>query len=248
MPYTGKKLVPAKLRKDYWEPMAMIRFPTRLGEVGRSVYQKLRELKKRHELEWGRDDPEEEQRMLNMSRHERGKAINDQRANVVADIAAVLGGYGKGNKMWMVPWTEEWEGKGIQVKKSPVGKLVPLREEGVEEAERWRQVKMGVQVQTAGMREKFVDLKSLLDHFVVIPVEGEGEGEGRVATKEELEALKALHKVKVYWNEHNLQFKNYAQSWTDNVEHVDGLGKARMPKGFMIEEKVEAKTEEAMAS
>lgn len=246
MPYTGKKLVPAKLRKDYWEPMAMIQFPRMLGEVGRSVYHKLRELKKRHELEWGRDDPEEEQRMLNMSRHERGKAINDQRANVVADMAAVLGGYGKGNKMWMMPWTAEWEGKGVQVMKSPQGRLVPLREQGLEEVDRWRQEKMGVQVQTAGGREKFVDLKGLLDHFVVMP----GMKEGRTATKEELEREKALHKVKVYWNEHNLQFKGYAESWTDNVEHVDGLVNARKPSGFFIpEEVVEAeKAEEAVAS
>lgn len=36
-----------------------------------------------------------------MTREERGRALNDQRANVVADIAAVLGGLGKGNKIWL---------------------------------------------------------------------------------------------------------------------------------------------------
>ncbi|KAM7223593.1 Transcriptional regulation of mitochondrial recombination domain containing protein [Rhypophila decipiens] len=97
MPYTGKKLVPAKLRRDYWRPMAQIRFPAGQGDVGRSVWQKLLELKKRHELEWG----EQKHEFLRMSREDRGRALNDQRANVVADIAAVLGGLGKGNKIWL---------------------------------------------------------------------------------------------------------------------------------------------------
>lgn len=64
-----------------------------MGDVGRSVFQKLRELKHRHELEW------QDESLLNMSKRERGKALNDQRGNVVADIAAVLAGQGKGNKM-----------------------------------------------------------------------------------------------------------------------------------------------------
>lgn len=68
------------------------------------MFHKLREFKKRHELEWGRDDPEEEKRMLRMSRHERGKVLNNQKANAVADLAAVLGGVGKGSKMWKVDW------------------------------------------------------------------------------------------------------------------------------------------------
>ena len=46
-----------------------------------------------------------------MSREERGAALNDQRANVVADIAAVLGGYGKGNKIWLEGATKSSEGR-----------------------------------------------------------------------------------------------------------------------------------------
>jgi hypothetical protein len=42
-----------------------------------------------------------------MSRRERGKALNDQRGNVVADIAAVLAGRGKGNKMIVTEEEEE---------------------------------------------------------------------------------------------------------------------------------------------
>ncbi|KAH6636118.1 transcriptional regulation of mitochondrial recombination-domain-containing protein [Chaetomium tenue] len=91
--YTGKKLVPAKLRKDYWRPMAVVEFGAGRGDVGRSVFHKLRELKKRHQLEW--DDPA----ILQMDRRARGRALNDERGNAVADIAAVLGGRGKGNRV-----------------------------------------------------------------------------------------------------------------------------------------------------
>ncbi|KAK4184176.1 transcriptional regulation of mitochondrial recombination-domain-containing protein [Podospora australis] len=92
-PYTGKKNVPAKLRKDYWRPMAILEFPKGLGDVGRSVYHKCRELKKRHELEW------EDESLLNMTKRQRGRELNDQKANTVADIAYVLAGNGKGNKV-----------------------------------------------------------------------------------------------------------------------------------------------------
>ncbi|KAI0453261.1 transcriptional regulation of mitochondrial recombination-domain-containing protein [Xylaria acuta] len=98
IPFNGKKLRPAKLRKDYWRPMAIIQFPDGQGEVGRSVYQRLRECKKLHEYSW--DDSVlygEDGRTL--TKRERGRRLNDQRANTIADMAAVLGGLGKGNKI-----------------------------------------------------------------------------------------------------------------------------------------------------
>lgn len=101
IPFNGKKLRPSKLRKDYWRPMAMIQFPAGRGDVGRSVYQRLRECKTLHELSWGDElsyDYEDGGRPL--SKLERGKRLNDQKANTVADVAAVLGGRGKGNKIW----------------------------------------------------------------------------------------------------------------------------------------------------
>ncbi|KAH8895011.1 hypothetical protein GQ53DRAFT_804603 [Thozetella sp. PMI_491] len=90
IPFNGKKLYPATIRKDYWDTMAVIEFPEGQGEVGRSVFQRLREFRKRHELEW-------EEPLFELSRRERGVALNNQRANSIADIAAVLAGAGKGN-------------------------------------------------------------------------------------------------------------------------------------------------------
>ncbi|KAI1631827.1 transcriptional regulation of mitochondrial recombination-domain-containing protein [Biscogniauxia mediterranea] len=99
--YNGKKLKPSKLRKDYWRPLAMIQFPEGLGAVGRSIYHRLRECKKLHEFSWDDsifyDPGTGRQRTL----QERGRVLNDQKANAVADMAAVLGGLGKGNKIWV---------------------------------------------------------------------------------------------------------------------------------------------------
>ncbi|KAK4123247.1 hypothetical protein N657DRAFT_645997 [Parathielavia appendiculata] len=78
----------------------VVEFGSGRGDVGRSVFHKLRELQRRHQLEW--DDPA----LLNMSRRERGKALNDQRGNSVADLAAVLAGKGKGNRVVLSEYTQ----------------------------------------------------------------------------------------------------------------------------------------------
>ncbi|KAI5459949.1 transcriptional regulation of mitochondrial recombination-domain-containing protein [Mariannaea sp. PMI_226] len=120
LPFNGKKTKPAKLRKDYWSPLACISFPAGQGSVGRSVFQKLRELKHLHEVAW--DDefrykrPEEytpadkkriaeEEKKGNAgyrpirTKQERGIALNRQKPNAIADMAAVLSGLGAGNKV-----------------------------------------------------------------------------------------------------------------------------------------------------
>ncbi|GAB1320123.1 hypothetical protein MFIFM68171_10333 [Madurella fahalii] len=103
-PYTGKKLVPAKIRKDYWRILAILEFGEDKGDVGRSVFRGLRELKRRHELEW------EDEQLLKVSKQERGRMLNDQRGNSVADIATLLAGGGKGNLM-VVNEEKDIEGK-----------------------------------------------------------------------------------------------------------------------------------------
>ncbi|KAK5627710.1 hypothetical protein RRF57_003425 [Xylaria bambusicola] len=76
----------------------MIQFPDGQGEVGRSVYQRLRECKKLHEYSWD-DSVLYGKEGQTLTTHERGRRLNDQRANTIADMAAVLGGLGKGNKI-----------------------------------------------------------------------------------------------------------------------------------------------------
>lgn len=138
LPYTGKKLKPSSLRKDYWAPMAWINFNPGHGEVGRSVFQKLRELKHLHEVAWGDDmlyktyDEYTEQEKKGAekamkegrvpgrpirSKRERGIAINAQKKNSIADMAVVLAGKGPGNKMKLKNLEEGGEGlAGVTVR------------------------------------------------------------------------------------------------------------------------------------
>ncbi|KAK2592523.1 hypothetical protein QQS21_009768 [Conoideocrella luteorostrata] len=119
LPFNGKKTKPAKLRKDYWSAMAMIQFPKGQGEVGRSVYQKLRELKHLHEVAWtdgfrykrpeqftdaekkkiAEEKAKGQEYRPVRSKSERGIALNAQRTNSIADMAVVLSGHGNGNKI-----------------------------------------------------------------------------------------------------------------------------------------------------
>ncbi|CAK7227947.1 hypothetical protein SBRCBS47491_006738 [Sporothrix bragantina] len=95
LPFNGKKTKPAKLRKDYWKPMALIQFNEGEGVVGQSVFQKLREFRRLHELSWGYQKED----FYAMDRKELGEALNDQRSNAIADVAAVLSGAGQGNRI-----------------------------------------------------------------------------------------------------------------------------------------------------
>ncbi|KAH8791451.1 transcriptional regulation of mitochondrial recombination-domain-containing protein [Hyaloscypha finlandica] len=95
LPFNGKKTVPAALRKDLWHPFAQISFPPGHGEIGLSVFSKLREYRRRHELEWGDEirfhEKQPDEKLQFRSTKLRGRLICDQKANSVADIAAVLG-------------------------------------------------------------------------------------------------------------------------------------------------------------
>ncbi|KAG5924054.1 hypothetical protein E4U61_001710 [Claviceps capensis] len=119
LPFNGKKTKPATLRKDYWSVMARLDLPKKQSEVGLSVYQKLRELKHLHEVCWGdeimckshweftdsqkktaaKKKAEGRHYEVVRTRGERARALNRQKPNAIADMAAVLSGQGKGNKM-----------------------------------------------------------------------------------------------------------------------------------------------------
>ncbi len=76
--------------------MALIQFDAGAGVAGQSVFQKLREFRRLHELSWGH----QKQALYAMDRPARGEALNDQRSNSIADMAAALAGSGQGNRIW----------------------------------------------------------------------------------------------------------------------------------------------------
>ena len=98
--------------------MAIIQLPKGRGDAGRSVFQKLRELKHLHEVSWGSETflktedqlvkqekaavtrAEKESKptpVFAKTKFQRGRALNAQKTNTVADMAAVLAGKGPGN-------------------------------------------------------------------------------------------------------------------------------------------------------
>ena len=79
--------------------MALIQLPQGCGKTGESIYHKLRELKRLHELSWG-DEVFLSEQGGQATKKERGILLNNQRLNSIADMAAVLAGQGRGNLIW----------------------------------------------------------------------------------------------------------------------------------------------------
>lgn len=189
LPFNGKKTVPPKIRKDYWRAMAMIQFPEGQGLVGESVFQRLREFKRLHELSWG-DEMLIDDEGKTRTRTARGRALNNQRANAIADIAAVLGGAGAGNKMW---------------RSLPRSRVA----ERVDELE----------VEAAGLEAAKTEAEARGKTEAQDDAEAEG-GRGTAAKvlRKNLRTTDAeLVEVQVYW--HDDQLKHFAEYWSPNVTH-----------------------------
>ena len=91
LPFLGKKTVPARLRKDLWLPFALVEFPSALQ--GLDAFRRLREFRRLHETSYPLDlitVKEGKQKGSLMNTKERGAVLMDQKANSVADLAAVL--------------------------------------------------------------------------------------------------------------------------------------------------------------
>jgi len=101
LPFLGKKSVPAKLRKDLWNPLALVSFPS--PPQGLAAFRKLREFRRLHETSYplslieeptndaGKEkDAYKPQQKTLLGTKKRGKVLMNQKANSVADIAAVL--------------------------------------------------------------------------------------------------------------------------------------------------------------
>ncbi|KAF2834237.1 hypothetical protein M501DRAFT_1020959 [Patellaria atrata CBS 101060] len=83
LPYAGKKTVPRAVRKDMWRTMATITFPS--APQGLTAYRLLREFRILHETRWRIAEGEKP-----LPRKLRARKIMNQKANTVADLAAVL--------------------------------------------------------------------------------------------------------------------------------------------------------------
>ena len=91
LPYLGKKTVPSALRKDLWSPLAMVYFPSH--HAGLDAYRKLREFRRLHETSYDLEDITEKKGKYAGSLYpikKRGRILMNQKANSIADLAAVL--------------------------------------------------------------------------------------------------------------------------------------------------------------
>lgn len=186
--------------------MCLIEVPKGLGVVGRNVMQKLREFRHRHQLEWGWQAEE----FLSRSRRERGDLIHNQKSNAVADIAAVLAGAGRGNRMWRDAETEKEaaeaaSGEAEAADSQPAGAAAP---ENIDE--------------TTAAAESPAKSKP-----------------NRKAKKLEAAAApKTLVKANIYWS--NDADQHWASEWTENVTHSVGLpehiSNPRFKTSYLLEE------------
>lgn len=121
MTFVGKKSVPASLRKDVWQPMATISFPH--PPQGLSAFRKLREYRRMHELsiplEDIRDKTKNDPTAL-IERKKRARLLMDQKANSVADMAAVLKKQDEAGPVW--DKTEEATASVVSAKGAPRGR------------------------------------------------------------------------------------------------------------------------------
>jgi hypothetical protein len=96
LPFNGKKTVPPALRKDLWHPFCNISFhpstttKSTASAIGLSCFQKLREFRRRHELEWTQEDYLNPETGEFVGRDKIPKLLCDQKANSVADMAFVF--------------------------------------------------------------------------------------------------------------------------------------------------------------
>ncbi|MCJ1388140.1 hypothetical protein MMC18_000985 [Xylographa bjoerkii] len=91
LPFLGKNTVPAALRKDLWHPLCLLEFPN--STQGLSVFRKLREYRRLHETSYPlstvtRTEGIHKGQLL--PKKKRGYVLMNQKANSVADMAAVL--------------------------------------------------------------------------------------------------------------------------------------------------------------
>ncbi|KUI58793.1 hypothetical protein VP1G_06068 [Cytospora mali] len=221
IPFTTKKQKPPVLREDYWTPLCLIELPKGLGVVGRSVMQKLQEFRRRHELEWGYQAP----KMTAMSKRERGEVIHNQKSNAIADIAAVLAGAGRGNRMWAA---------GPLVEEAKVTEVASSQD-------------------TEATTEKEQEAAKETEGAQTSSTEGETTASKADATADSKAApqlpKRTLVNANIYWsNDADLR---WARHWTENVEHHLGLPghvmNHRFKTKYILETPVEEVPQEVVA-
>lgn len=181
--------------------------------------QKLREFRHRHELEWGWQAEE----LASRSRRERGELIHNQRSNAVADIAAVLAGAGRGNKMWRPePLPAEAEAADADAAAA-----------ATEEAAASEEAEAKAQSAGAAAPENIDETTATAGS----PARSKRKSKAK-AKAVAAPAPKTLVQANIYWS--NDADQHWASEWTENVTHSVGLPEhitnRRFKTSYLLEE------------
>lgn len=213
IPFTVKKQKPNVFRHDYWQPLCMIQFDAGQGVVGRNVFQKLREFRQLHELQWGWQAKE----FKKLDKVSRGKKIHDQKPNAVADIAAVLAGAGRGNLMWTL------EREPVPLEQVASLQVSRDSEKDVEEANpsSAASATSSTAKSNPATAETETKTESSGSKEEALPTTSSVSNHAKAAAAPPPSPVRRLITATIYWaNDMDL---DWARKWSENVIHEVGL-------------------------
>lgn len=205
--------MPTTIRKDFWQPLATVSFPS--GPQGLSAYQQLREYRKRHEHEW--TAPRCKPRKLV------GRELRDQKANSIADLAAVLLGQEKIAAQHKAEYTAK-QTRIEQARQQAQARLATLIAERKEAAK-----KQDLEQYKALKREKMKLVKAMAspEPYAALHAEYSSLNDRRAPAKRGLgrqrgsaeKPLVTLDGVNIAWA--NVLDAEFASTWPRGVVHKD---------------------------
>ncbi|KAL8916687.1 MAG: hypothetical protein Q9172_006191 [Xanthocarpia lactea] len=216
LPFLGKKTVPSHLRKDLWQPFCLVSFPR--PSQGLIAYRRLREFRRLHETSYPLSLIKQSNGNLHSTK-KRGKILMDQKANSVADLAAVLL-RAEDNLLRIGQVKREADGETEQTE---------MDQETEKEMEKRREEKR--EKRKKEMREKRIEAKEKRTEWIR-RLQKAGKKSFRRKDPQPPEQG-GVEGVKISWA--NLLDSEFAQQWPEAVVH-DGLARHRYTAAFPLKE------------
>ncbi|KAL8812919.1 MAG: hypothetical protein Q9200_000658 [Gallowayella weberi] len=227
LPFLGKKTVPARLRKDLWHPLCLVEFPR--PSQGLLAYRRLREFRRLHETAYPLSLITRDEGPQLYGTKKRGKILMDQKANSVADLAAVL-------------LLAEEKLPKIGAEQKIIDKKAKL-EKSLKESDPEKQIDIGKEVERLATQKTEAEREAMeKKEAKIVAKEKRAEwirkmqkrGMKSVRRKNPQEVERGgVEGVKIRWT--NLLDAEFAEKWPEAVVH-DGLTRHRYTAAFPLME------------